>query len=255
MPYRLIRPFYEDELASARKADPHWHDPKTDAVILELNQRDPRDCIYQIGPDNSSLTVEPSWAAFIVDNLPVIQGWLDYRLAKYLQARNPSVPAIIEKLRPPLHRELGAAKKYWRLAIERAELREVYTGQPLTRESLEQRGGLSIDHFVPWSFVMHDEPWNLAPLSRSLNSSKSDRLPRLERYLRPFCQQQFDALIATRGHGAPKAIMESYCALDPHVLEYEDSPASRSAFYASIERTITPLYQIALNQGYAVWSV
>ena len=176
VPYRLIRPFYEDELAAIRRADPRWYDTKTDTAIFELNRRDPRDCIYQIAQDRLSLTVAPDWADFITANMPIIQGWLDYRLAKYLQARN-------------------------------------------------------------------------------LNSSKSDRLPQLERYLQPLCRQHFDALVATRGSGAPRAVIESYLAIDPHVLEYEDSPASRQRFSESLQRTITPLYQIALNQGYAVWSV
>lgn len=254
VPYRLIRPFYEDELAAIRRADPRWYDTKTDTAIFELNRRDPRDCIYQIAQDRLSLTVAPDWADFITANMPVIQGWLDYRLAKYLQARNPSVPAIIEKLRPPRQRDLSAATSYWRLAMQRADLREVYTGEPLTMESLSSRGGLSIDHFVPWSFVMHDEAWNLLPMARNLNSSKSDRLPQLERYLQPLCRQHFDALIATRGSGAPRAVIESYLTIDPHVLEYEDSPASRQRFAENLQRTITPLYQIALNQGYAVWS-
>ncbi|MBS5284375.1 MAG: hypothetical protein KHY46_10980 [Clostridiales bacterium] len=36
---------------------------------------------------------------------------------------------------------------------------------------------MSIDHFVPRSYISNDKLWNLPPLRRSLNSSKNNRLP------------------------------------------------------------------------------
>ena len=35
----------------------------------------------------------------------------------------------------------------------------------------------NVDHFIPWSFVMNDELWNLMPMDSSLNSAKNNRLP------------------------------------------------------------------------------
>ncbi|MDY5576621.1 MAG: HNH endonuclease domain-containing protein [Lachnospiraceae bacterium] len=35
---------------------------------------------------------------------------------------------------------------------------------------------ISIDHFVPWSYVAHDEMWNLNPTTKSINSSKRNNL-------------------------------------------------------------------------------
>ena len=39
---------------------------------------------------------------------------------------------------------------------------------------------ISIDHFVPWSYVANDEIWNLHPTTRSINSAKSNNLSRAE---------------------------------------------------------------------------
>jgi hypothetical protein len=36
---------------------------------------------------------------------------------------------------------------------------------------------ISLDHYVPWSFVVHDQLWNLIPTTKSVNSKKSDLLP------------------------------------------------------------------------------
>jgi len=253
VPYRLIRPFYADGLAKAKKADPKWNDPKTDYVIFYLNQKDPDVCFYRILPDRDGIEVNSEWSAFIRDNLPVISGWLDYRLTQYLQSRNPSVPAIPLKLHAPVQRELKAATQYWSKAIEVCQLKEIYTGHPFTREHFERHGALSIDHFVPWSFVLHDEPWNLTPMFRHVNSSKGDKLPNLALYLEPFCQQQFNALLALRHDPAMRKTVESYLQIDPHVHEYAQTDASRDSFAEALVRTVTPLYQIALNQGYATW--
>lgn len=48
-----------------------------------------------------------------------------------------------------------------------------------------------IDHFIPWSFVMNDELWNLMPMDTSLNSSKSNRLPKWNPFFQNFAQNQY----------------------------------------------------------------
>ena len=48
-------------------------------------------------------------------------------------------------------------KKYWRVIAELTDLHEIYQNTPMTNSNI------SIDHFVPWSYVAHDELWNLHP--------------------------------------------------------------------------------------------
>ena len=43
--------------------------------------------------------------------------------------------------------------------------------------NIVKAGEISIDHFVPWPYVAHDEFWNQHPTTRSINSSKSNNLP------------------------------------------------------------------------------
>ena len=40
-----------------------------------------------------------------------------------------------------------------------------------------------IDHFLPWSFVVHDEFWNLCPVRSDINRSKADHVPAVDPYL------------------------------------------------------------------------
>ena len=55
---------------------------------------------------------------------------------------------------------------------------EIYGNGELTEKDI------SIDHFVPWSYVANDEIWNLHPTTKSINSSKSNHLPRWDVYFK-----------------------------------------------------------------------
>lgn len=253
VPYRLIRPFYDEEIAAAKEGAGKWLDRMANAVIVDANRTCANGAPYVFNEACDGLTVEPDWAAYLRDNQHVIRGWLDMRLVQYLQARNPSVPAISMKIYPPQMRNLAPAAKYWREAIERVPMREVYTNRPFTPELMEAEGGLSIDHFIPWSFVLHDEPWNLAPMFKNTNSSKSDRLPSLDDFLEPFAAQQFDALMAVRNTGRHRKVLEAYLAIEPDLVNFEDVPVCRMAFADDIAKAIRPLHQIASNQGFATW--
>lgn len=113
---------------------------------------------------------------YLTVNQEIIRGWIQYNLIQYLQRRNPSVPGIPDKLYPPQERKLEKVKKYWKIIADLAPVHEIYG------ETLISRGHISIDHFVPWSYVAHDELWNLHPTTQAINSSKSNHLPEWDIY-------------------------------------------------------------------------
>ena len=76
-------------------------------------------------------------------------------------------------------------KKYWKLLSELAPIHEIYGENRLAPENI------SIDHFVPWSYVAHDEFWNLHPTTRAINSSKSNHLPEWELYFPRFAGLEY----------------------------------------------------------------
>ena len=125
------------------------------------------------------------WQQYILKNQEIIKGWLQYNIILYLQKRNPSVPGIADKLYPPQERKLEKVKKYWKLILTLRPIHEIYHGIELDGKDL------SIDHFVPWSYVAHDEFWNLHPTTRGINSSKSNHLPDWNTYFPRLCEQEF----------------------------------------------------------------
>jgi len=254
VPYRLIRLFYENELKTYRETHGKLPDGVVNSIILASNRNNAQGAPYVFSKTDDALIVDADWASYLRENRQVISGWLDMRLVEFLQARNPSVPAISLKIHPPQLRKLDGAKKYWNEALALKSMKEIYSGQVFNSESFSLRGPLSIDHFIPWSFVLHDEPWNLAPMFRDSNSSKSDKLPRLETYLEPFANQQFDAFILLRNTGRHRTICDAYLQIEPDLATLEDSLACRQVFVEDITKAIRPLHQIALNQGFGLWT-
>lgn len=262
VPYRIIKPFYAEaiktEQAALRQRGVKRVDSYADKIIAEANCMFPEKAFYAIWPNRNGLTVSSEWSQFVRCNEPLIRGWLDFRLSQYLQSRNPSVPAIPMKLHPPVQRKLETAREYWRCAMSLIPIRDIYSGEIFTDDTFHEHGAFSVDHFIPWSFVLHDEAWNLSPMFKNINSSKNDKLPHIEKYLNGFCRQQYEALIAIKDAGyagSHKKQFDSYRLLDSSVDKYCKSDRSRDAFTSTLKKTIVPLYQIALNQGYEVWSL
>jgi hypothetical protein len=125
---------------------------------------------------SSRIIINEDWAEYIKKNREILLGWIEYHMIHYLQKRNPSVPGIADKLYPPQERRLEKVKKYWKLVLSVAPVREIYNDQILADNDI------SIDHFVPWSYCAHDEFWNLSPTTKSINSSKSNYLPNWDVY-------------------------------------------------------------------------
>lgn len=150
----------------------------------------------------------------------------------------------MDKLFPPQVRDLSRARTFWKCVVQSGEVewRCIYSEQTLHAEKL------SLDHFLPWSFVTHDLLWNLIPTPRSVNSAKSDRLPSLETYLDRFCEQQYKAVQIVGERGKEKQ-------LDDYTLLFHCEPKtllsmSQGSFAKVLRETITPQWQIAKNMGF-----
>lgn len=130
--------------------------------------------------------------AYLTESLPIISGWFGHKLINYLQSRNPNIPSISKKLSLPLRRSsLTSQTAYWRAIIGHKAMHCIYSGAEL------EPNNFSLDHFIAWSFVRHDQLWNLIPVSPSANSAKSNRLPS-EKYLGAFISIHSSGLKTSR---------------------------------------------------------
>ncbi|MCF8019478.1 MAG: HNH endonuclease [Vallitaleaceae bacterium] len=251
VPYRLLSPFFREKTKGLK-------DQKKNRLITQLSQ-DSQDCFYKIDEPNKMIIVDPHWMDYINENQAVIKGWLQNKLIIYLQVKNPSVPSIPFKLEPPSSRNLTKATNYWKRFNMVEPIKDIYTGKPLTSEYYKKLGAFSIDHFIPWSFVLHDELWNLMPTFKHINSSKSDKLPLLDKYLMEFCDLQYRAINYMKQSTSNQKILEDYLTIGG-----SDTTASiikkgvqvdEEIFTESIKSNLVPIYQIAYNQGFEVWEL
>lgn len=98
----------------------------------------------------------------------------------------------------------------------------IYTGSKL----LPEKSAYDLDHFIPWSFVSHDLLWNLLPINPNINSSKSDNLPPLEIFIKPFALEHQKALKTLYPKTPSNKIFEDYLTLY-HSVSAGKTPTSR----------------------------
>ncbi len=248
VPYRLQAPFLH-----GIKGQQGWSGSQSDLATRINNHNDLIYRFSSISGLNSTITVDKQWAEYIQRNYDIIMGWIQFNMIQYLQRRNPSVPGIPNKLAPPQERQLQKVKNYWKTILAVEPMHEIYADLELDGSSI------SIDHFIPWSYVAHDELWNLHPTTRSINSSKSNHLPDWNKYFRKLTDIEYHAysLIWTNEH---VHIEFDKCAKDHinstdvlHKLYREN--LSKEAFSNNLEEIIRPVYNAALNLGFERWAL
>ena len=200
---------------------------------------------------DTRIRIVPEWMEYLLQNQEILRGWIRYHMILYLQRRNPSVPGISDKLYPPQERKLEKVKKYWKLLSTLAPIREIYGENRLASDNI------SIDHFVPWSYVAHDEFWNLHPTTRAINSSKSNHLPRWEIYFPRFADLE---LLSYQMIWKYEAVRSEFrkCA-----REHLNNPEIRhrlyreglepDAFRQQLREVVYPIYLSAKTCGFSSW--
>ena len=239
--YRLIQPFFSAEL----RGKP---DSAKNGLTVELASRyfTTKKPLYCFSADMTRIILHNEWLEYIDRNCAILRGWLRFQLAEFLQARNPSVPGIVEKLAPPLTRApLTAQSQWWKssLSLIPGGATCIYSGAKLDPSTF------SLDHFLPWSFVAHDRLWNLVPVNRSVNSSKLDRVPSIK-YIEGLATIHHAAISCIKGCWNEGRWIK---AVEPFILDLtmdKDSLLDKSKLREALNTGIQPLMAIAEGQGF-----
>ena len=184
VPYRALAGFFT---RSNKKVN--WNSANRMTAYIQKFNKEVLTLPYILGTSSKlkkEVYFQQDWIKMIQDHTVNILGWIQYEKVKWLQNNNPEVPGLVYKLTPTEEkvRKLKKVRDLWQDIMEVQEIRDVFTGQPM-------EGKYDIDHFIPWSFVMNDELWNLMPMDASLNSSKSNRLPKWNPFFQNFAQNQY----------------------------------------------------------------
>ena len=244
VPYRLQAPFM-----NLKTSD--WNVGKRQ-LIERINEY--YQLIYkfdELNGLNTRIHFDEEWSRYIVKNQVIIKGWLKYNLVEYLQRRNPNVPGVIDKLYPPQERKLEDIQKYWKLIIAVKPIMEIYGDGELTENDL------SIDHFVPWSYVANDEIWNLHPTTKSINSAKSNNLPKWDMYFNKLSGLEYVSYQLMwqneEIHNEFEKVKKKH--LNSQMVEgrlYAPN-LSQEEFSARLSEIVLPVYQSARSAGFREW--
>ncbi|OBY10018.1 HNH endonuclease domain-containing protein [Clostridium paraputrificum] len=243
VPHKFLSPFY-DGIAK---------EPPLKTVMI-LSQEHKRWIyeIYRNSDEENCIRIREGWDDYLKYNYKMIQGWVYYKLVCFLQKRNPNVPGIAMKLEAPLNRKLTTQTKIWTSIIGRKNIIDLYTGLPFTKENYKEHGNLSMDHFIPWSFVLHDQMWNLVPTFKNINSQKSDNLFNYEDYIEGLAKLQYDAFCFVVDENKKDEIEEYRGILRvPDAVAFK-AEGSYEEFFKRYKDGTCPIYNIAANQGFKV---
>lgn len=265
VPYKLLYPFFDvegkEEGLSYIKNDKHSR------LITYMAQFSGDENLFYTILDGVGLQkkvrMNPHWRKLLIKNFSVIQDWVRYNKVQFLQDRNPGVPGIIYKICPENEelRKLDQARNLWKTTVEVTgqPIKEIYTGKEISLEML------SIDHFVPRSYISNDELWNLIPMSKSLNSSKNNRLPSWNKFFGPFARYQFylyslvfpedqakeSPVLIDRFKKCRKNNVNAIWASESLYI----AGNSDTQFMSILDHNLRPIYEAAQLQGYDIWKV
>ncbi|TAF43110.1 MAG: hypothetical protein EAZ63_14150, partial [Runella slithyformis] len=184
--FRFVRPFFANEVKGIEV------DKVLFEEIIRLSEENftssSNPSLYKFSNDRKSIIINPLWLDYLQTHLGILEGFCKYHLILYLQKNNPNTPNVADKLEPETERDLKNAKVFWKNYLtENHNFSCIYSTQIVSLQNL------SIDHFLPFSFVAHDQIWNLLPTTKSVNSSKSDNIPDLQTYFKSFLNIQYQA--------------------------------------------------------------
>ena len=248
VPYRLQVPFY-DEINIARSM---WNGSMK-ILISEINRQ--KRLIYyfaRISGLRTIIEVDGVWVEYLLKHKEILKGWTQLKLIQYLQNKNPSVPGIADKIEVPISRDIERVRKYWKLIIQiDPSLRDIYGDILLKDEKI------SVDHFVPWQYVAHDELWNLHPTIKSINSSKSNSLPSWKLYFNSLGELEYRAYELKNQN---ETLAREFQKIAPYHLNNQQirnqlyaEGLDKNSFIERLEHVVKPVYESAQMSGFREW--
>ncbi|MDO4416412.1 MAG: HNH endonuclease domain-containing protein [Erysipelotrichaceae bacterium] len=247
VPYRLLSPFVPELKGNDRL----WHsDQKLIEYFNLINQKSLLPYYMEFeSHSHKYVHWNDPWTAMVKDNYILILEWIRSKKIRYLQDRNPGVPGIVYKLDIVTARKLNHVHHLWDAVMEKDDVIDIYTNNVLNGKRYD------IDHFIPWSYVMADELWNLTPAEKASNISKSNHLPNWDKTFNAFVNNQLqlhgfihkDDHIRELFEKCRNSNLNTLWASDLYNVNDEDQ------FRSLLKENMRPVYNAARLQGYSIW--
>lgn len=240
VPYRLLRPFFIEDLRGLKEY-------QINPTIAQLAERqfDERKPLYRVDSAAELIFVHEAWIDYLKNNYLIVRAWASWHWLEYMQKRNPNIPAVSVKLFPPQGRDLMKEQTiYWRVVVDHKSTKCIYSGTQLNSNRI------SLDHYLPWSFVAHDQLWNLVPTVPEVNSAKSNHIP-AGNYFDDLVGLQHQGLITTRKYLSERSWKRH---ITPFITDLKIANAHDLLDLENLKdaykRTMLPLVSLAERLGF-----
>ncbi len=229
VPFRFLSPFYKNDLKEVSEKNKN-------NMLKEIANRKPE--IYSFSSDGF-IDMPENWFKYLSDNYSIIESWIKYKLVHYLERRNPGIPAISLKLDLSVQRNLTRQRKYWIEFMKTDKVFDIISGSRVKADNFH------LDHYIPFSFLLHNQIWNLAPLDPSHNLEKSDILPDWDNTFDVFSDNQF-RFYRWAQDKSRKTVLDEYLNVlkDTNISGYPD-------FASGLSGTLKPQWLAAYGMGYS----
>lgn len=242
--YRLIRPFFAEETRGLKD-----YDVNPTLINLANTQFDIKKPLYCFNADTQrdcdAIIVHQDWLSYLQENYSIVRAWIAWQWLNYMQQRNPNIPNVVNKLFMPQQRDsLTQQTKYWKTVLSNQTINCIYSQVKLDINNI------SLDHYLPWSFVAHDQLWNLVPTVPSINSAKSNNLPSPQ-YFYEFVRLQHLGLSISQKYCTEK---QWHIYIEPYLSDLQindvDILLDLEKLNNAYQETITPLVGLAERLGF-----
>jgi hypothetical protein len=126
--------------------------------------------LYSWKPGQNAVTITPEAHSFLISQAPAVELIANFHWAEFLENCNRLAPRIVQKV----SREGAARRPLERyLKILLADSHACFYCQSTFSEHLVP----TVDHVIPWSFLLEDDLWDLVLACSRCNAGKSDWLP------------------------------------------------------------------------------
>lgn len=130
--------------------------------------------IYDLNLEEMYIDFDKENHAYLKSFAEILIQLFNYKWAQLLEKYNTQ-PRIVSKVKGSSDNKLkrNNLSKYKEILLQlyNDEIRDFYTDELIDTKEV------SVDHFIPWSYMYSDDLWNLVITSKSRNSSKSNNPP------------------------------------------------------------------------------
>ncbi|MDY0278358.1 MAG: HNH endonuclease domain-containing protein, partial [Acholeplasma sp.] len=189
-------------ISDTLKLDVSWRFMKVDNINYD---------VYILDKRKKHIIVSKSDLDVLVEHGEMLIQLFNYKWAQLLEKYNTS-PRIVSKVKGLSDSKIkrNNLNKFRDILLELHgdELRDFYTDEVIDRDQI------SIDHFIPWTYMYSDDLWNLVITSKSTNSSKSNRPPK-ESYIQKLEDRNIDFVERIQD---PNLKLELIASLEHHYI-------------------------------------